>query len=259
MKEKEAISELKKTITEISRLEQSTRYSAEHTKWVSDTIFLLEDVFGRNSRLFITFARLKWQPRGTYVTDGYEEPQHAMERWMHNAYLSDLDTARGLLESGIEQIKRKGIENIFEGKDTPKESSEILKIISIIENKLRKLIRKIPSNEKEVQDALENLFIGANLDEEFSREKERIIYSTKTYIPDFVFKKIDTVVEVKFCNSPTKEKEIIDEMNADIVAYKTKYANLIFIVYDLSIIRDVDQFKNSIEANENVFLKIIKH
>ena len=48
-------------------------------------------------------------------------------------------------------------------------------------------------------------------------------------------------------------------MNADIVAYKTKYANLIFIVYDLSIIRDVDQFKNSIEANENVFLKIIKH
>jgi len=259
MKESNATSELKKLITKIDRLEQSTRYSAEHTKWISDTIFLLEDIFGRNSRLFVTFANLKWQPSGSYITDGYEEPQQAMERWMHEGYLSNLDTARGLLESSIEQIKRKGIENVFEGKNTPKESSEILKIISIVENKLRKLIRKTPNNEKEVQEALENLFIGANLDGDFSREKERILYSTKTYIPDFVFKKIDTVVELKFCNSATKEKEIIDEINADIVAYKTEYANLIFIVYDLSIIRDIDQFKNNIEANENLFLKIIKH
>jgi len=259
MKESEATSELKKLISKIDRLEQSTRFSAEHTKWVADTLFLLEDIFGRNSRLFVTFARLNWQASGSYITDGHEEPQQAMERWSHEGYLSNLDTARGLLEAGIEQIKRKGIENIFEGKDTPKESSEILKIISIIENKLRKLIRKIPANEKEVQDALENLFIGANLDEDFSRERERILYSTKTYIPDFVFKKISTVVEVKFCNKDSKEKEIIDEINADIIGYKTKYSNLIFVVYDISIIRDVDQFRKNIESNESVFLKVIKH
>lgn len=258
MNEKDAINELKQLISEIDNLEDSTRYSAEHTKWVTDTLYYLEDVFGRQSRLYGTFSRFTWQPTGSFITRGYE-PQDEIEEWKHQGYLISLQSAKGILQSGIDLIKKRGIENVFDGKDTPKESSEILKILTIIENKLRKLIRDTPKNEKEVQDALENLFIGANLEEDFSREKEHILYSSKTYIPDFVFKKIDTIVEVKFCNSQKKLKEIIDEINADIVAYKTKYANLIFIVYDLGVIREVDEFKNSIESNENVFLKVIKH
>lgn len=112
--------------------------------------------------------------------------------------------------------------------------------------------------EKEIQVALDNIFIGANLDGQYSREKESILYSSKSYIPDFVFDKIDTIVEIKLCKTLDKEKEIISEINDDIVAYKTKHSNLIFVIYDLGIIRDQDQFRSSLEANEQVVVRIIK-
>lgn len=163
------------------------------------------------------------------------------------------------LESGIKQIKLKGIDNVYEGKSPSNQSNDIVKILSLIDTKLRKTIRNEPKKEKEVTDALENLFIGADLDEEFTREKETITYSSKAYIPDFVFKKISTIVETKLCTSSTKEKEIISEINDDIVAYKTQYSNIIFVVYDLGIIRDQDKFRDSLEANENVIIKVIKH
>ncbi len=106
----------------------------------------------------------------------------------------------------------------------------------MIDNKLRKVIRNTPSKEKEIQDALDNILIGANLDGQYSREKETILYSSKSYIPDFVFDKIDTIVEIKLCKTNDKEKEIISEINDDIIAYKTKYSNLIFVVYDMALL-----------------------
>jgi hypothetical protein len=112
---------------------------------------------------------------------------------------------------------------VYEGKDTPKESSEIIRIISLIENKLRKLIRAPPKNEIEIQDKIESLFIGAGLDGQYTREVERFPYSSKSYQPDFLFEKIKTVVEVKLCKSADKEKDIVSEINDDIIGYKTRY------------------------------------
>lgn len=43
------------------------------------------------------------------------------------------------------------------------------------------------------------------------------------------------------------------------MAYKTKYDNIIFVIYDLGVIRDIDEFQGIFESNENVILKIIKH
>jgi hypothetical protein len=171
-----------------------------------------------------------------------------------------LDFAQGILESGIDLLKRKGVDAVYDGKDTPKETSEILKIESIIENSLRKAIIKRPTNESEVKDALQTLFIGAGLDDDFTREKEHIIYSSKTYVPDFVFKRISTVVEMKFCDGTGRDKEIIGEINDDIVAYKTAYHNLIFVVYDSGgIIRNADEFRSSIEKQESVMVRVVKH
>ena len=182
-----------------------------------------------------------------------------LEGVRHQGYLEDLEITRGLIQSGIDLIKRKGLSGVYEGKDTPQESSEIIKIISLIENKLRKIMRQKPNNEKEVQDALESLFIGANLDGEFTRDKERFQYSSKGYIPDFVFTKINTIIEVKLCDKDLRLKEIISEINDDILAYKTRYTNIIFLVYDLGVIRDRDEFKTSLEGNEHVVIIIIKH
>ena len=107
---------------------------------------------------------------------------------------------------------------------------------------------------------MESLFIGADLDKEYTREKENVGYSSKTYIPDFAFKRISVVVEAKLCDSAKREKEIIAEINDDIPAYKTKYGNLIFVVYDKGFIRDRDAFAGSIEqAHQHVIIRVIKH
>jgi hypothetical protein len=256
MNSDEAIQLLEKSLKQFNVLKQSYNLSTEHTKWLSDTLYLVEEIFGKKSRIYVNLALLTWQNRGRFRLTMH--PEREMEIQNHQGYLNDLEIARGLIESGIDLIKRKGIDAVFEGKDTPKEASEILKIVSLIENNLRKAIRKKPTKESEVSDALETLFIGACLD--FTREKEHILYSSKTYIPDFVFERISAIVETKFCDRAGRDKEIIAEINDDILAYKTKYSNLIFIVYDAGgILRNVDEFKGSIEKQESVVVKVIKH
>lgn len=246
-------------IKDIEKLRKSYSFSTEHTRWISNCLYFLEDVFGQNSRIYITFANLPWKFRGTMSADVFTY-EHTLYKKNQEYFLRDLDTAKGMFESAIDQIKHKGIENVYEGKNPSNQSSDIVKIISLIDTKLRKFIRNKPEREKEIQDALENLFIGADLDKEFTREKETIPYSSKSYIPDFVFKRISTIVETKLCTSTAKEKEIISEINDDIVAYKTEYSNIIFVVYDLGFIRDQDQFRNSLEEHdEHVIVKVIKH
>ena len=67
------------------------------------------------------------------------------------------------------------------------------------------------------------------------------------------------VLEIKFCDKKEREKEIISEINDDIMAYKTKYPNIIFLIYDLGYIRDIDKFKEDIETVGAVIVKVIKH
>lgn len=67
-------------------------------------------------------------------------------------------------------------------------------------------------------------------------------------------------MEVKFCNTDKKERELVDDINADIPAYSTKYKNLTFLVYDMGIIRDIDLFVEDIERNNpRIKVLIIKH
>lgn len=256
-----AIRDIRQKIKQIDELHDAEPKSAKHIKWLSDTLYLLEDIFGQNSRIYLNFASINWQFAGALPVDFFNMKVQ-LEIANSEAYNKALEIARGILESGIEQISRKGIENVYEGKDTPAESSEIIKIISLIENKLRKTVRQAPVKEKEIQDALDNLFIGSGLDGSYTREKEHIDYSSKTYVPDFVFKRIDTIVEVKLCHRDYRIKEIISEINDDILAYQTRYSNLIFVVYDVGIIRDEDELKQSLESNKKgkkqVIVKVVK-
>jgi len=137
------------------------------------------------------------------------------------------------------------------------ETAQIHKIISLTDLKLRTMIRTTPVEEKEIQDAFENLLLGAGV--AYSRETESIEYSTKTYTPDFSVKEEDLVVEIKLCNKKEREKKIIPEINDDIMAYKTKHRNVIFIVYDTGFIRDTEQFSRHFEEKKGVVIKIIKN
>jgi len=125
-------------------------------------------------------------------------------------------------------------------------------------NNLRKSVKRKPMEEKEVQDVIEIMLNSRGYVCE--REKTRIPYSNKDYIPDFTFKDLDAVLEVKLCKTDKKEKDIIDEINADIPAYTTKFDNVTFLVYDLGIIRDIDSFRKDIEKNNpRIKVLIVKH
>jgi len=123
---------------------------------------------------------------------------------------------------------------------------------------LRKCMRSKPEKEKDVQDVIEIMLTSK--DYVFKREKTEIHYSNKDYKSDFAFEDLNAVLEVKLCKTDRKEKDIIDEINADIPPYTTKYSNVTFLVYDLGIIRDVNSFRKDIEKNNpRIKVLIIKH
>lgn len=129
-------------------------------------------------------------------------------------------------------------------------------IADLILAKLRPSMFNDPDDESDVQDAMEIIFNARGLD--YRREKVTIEYSSKLFIPDFTFESLNLAVEAKLCKSAAKEKAIVDEINADIPAYQTRYARMTFVVYDLGFIRDVDKFKSGIEGNPGVRLLIVK-
>ncbi|MHB1348167.1 MAG: PD-(D/E)XK nuclease domain-containing protein, partial [Candidatus Humimicrobiaceae bacterium] len=112
-------------------------------------------------------------------------------------------------------------------------------------------------NEKSVQEAFENLLIGAEIS--YSRETESIEYSSKTYRPDFVIKDIQLPVEIKLCNRKEREKELIAEINDDILAYQKKFKSIFFIIYDIGSIRDIDRFSSEFSDQQNIIFSVVKH
>ena len=162
-----------------------------------------------------------------------------------------------MLLGAAEHLEKRDLETVYEGKDTPPESSSLVGVLNLAEHKLRKIIHDKPDKEKQIQDAFESLLIGAELS--FSRESDSIEHSSKTYTPDFTMPKIDLAIDVKFCNREGREKEIIAEINDDIMALQTKYGNLLFVVYDISFIRDIERFADFFEKQRNVIVRVVKH
>jgi len=258
-----AVEELNRLIAEIDNLKIVKAFSAEHIRWQQGVIALLEEVFGKDSRYFQSFVSLTWTRQGSIIVggpsdpDGSFDPRGAIEKVHHKAYLEQLESARGLLLAAQDELNRKDLEEVYRGKDTGPEASLILKIINLAEYKLRKTIRIPPTLEKQIQDAYENLLIGADIP--CSRETDSIEYSSKTYIPDFSIQKSDLAIEIKLCARKEREKEIIAEINDDILAYKTKYGNMVFIIYDTGFIRDIEKFVKNFEDQEGVVVKVVKH
>ena len=258
-----AIAELENLVAQTHALQGLKRNCEEHIRWIAKTRRFLAEVFGEESTYFATLASFTWSKQGSYFLGGPARPnesfnpQLGVERVNQEAYVKELGVARGLLLAAKDELEEVEIGEVYKGKDTKPETSLILKIINLAEYKLRKVIRKEPSNEKEVQDAFENLLVGADIS--FSRETERIEYSSKTYTPDFTMERAGLAVEVKFCNRNGREKEIIAEINDDILAYKTKYGNIVFVIYDIGCIRDVERFSKTFEDQDGVVVRVVKH
>lgn len=131
---------------------------------------------------------------------------------------------------------------------------------NFIRSKLRASIFTPPTKEVEVQNAIESLLIGRNMAKgiDYDRETGKIEFSGKEYIPDFILPNMNLSVEIKLLR-PGKKSSIIDEINADITAYSTKYERLLFVVYDLGVLRDEAEFRRDIEnAGANIKVVIVK-
>lgn len=256
-----ALEELDALIGEVDTLRGSRSYSAAHTRWIARTLAFLEEVFGRNSRYYLSLAALKWRAESFLIDGGellmYATAQEAINERHRGAYLQQLETARGLLQAASDHLRRSHLDSVYQGKNTGPEASSIIRILNLANRKLRKVVRGKPTAEKQVQDAFENLLIAQDLP--YSREADSIEYSSKTYVPDFTLAKLDLAVELKLCAQPRREKEVIAEINDDILAYRTRYANVLFIIYDLGMIRDVERFTGAFEQHTNVLVTVVKH
>ena len=65
-------------------------------------------------------------------------------------------------------------------------------------------------------------------------------------------------IEAKLLREGRKSK-IIEEISADITAYKKVYDRQLFIVYDLGVIQNELEFKRDIEMSAGVKVIIVKH
>jgi hypothetical protein len=157
-----ATTELHALIAEIGPLEGETRQSAAHTRWLVRALRFLEEVYGESSRYYLSLAALRWCETGGFVVSGWRI-QEAIEARHQSSYQSQLEMARGLLLAADDELAMSSIGDVYKGRDTPQESSGIVKVLSLIERKLRKMLRVLPSKERDVQDAVENLLIGADI------------------------------------------------------------------------------------------------
>ncbi|MFC2014901.1 hypothetical protein ACFLUP_02795 [Chloroflexota bacterium] len=256
----EALTKLEELAGETDRLKGSQPFSTEHTLWLTKCHDILEEIFGRASRYYVSFVKLTWGPISGTIIDplrhggSYERATDAVRQ---QALIRDLGTAKGLLLGAADYLKERNITEVYSKRESGADVGLVLSVLNLDEQKLRKVIRDKPEKEKEVQVAFENLLIGADIP--YGREVDSIEYSSKTYIPDFSLSNIDLAVEVKLCNRSEREKELPEEINDDILAYQTKYQNLLFVIYDLGYIRDVDRFSGSFEDHQNVTIRVVKH
>ncbi len=255
----EALRALNELADESDKLRSSKVFSTSHIMWMMKCLETFEEVFGRASRYYLSFADIEWGTTDKHI-DTWQfggDFKSAIAANCHEYFLKHLESAKGFLLGAIQYLRDREITEVYAKRESGTEASLILKILHLAEHQLRKVIREKPDGEKQVQDAFENLLIGADIP--YGREVDSVEYSSKTYTPDFSLSKIDLAVEVKLCNRSEREKELPEEINDDILGYQTKYQNLLFIIYDLGFIRDIDRFCGSFEEHQNVTVRVVKH
>jgi len=133
----------------------------------------------------------------------------------------------------------------------------MVKVLNLLERRLPRAFRGKPAKERDVQDGFETLLAGAEI--AYERERVSIVHSSRTWVPDFTFPDLRAVLELKVCNRPDLEKEIIAEIDGEILAYRARYPQMVFAVYDLGFIGDAEQFSKTFGAKDGVLVRVIKH
>lgn len=129
-------------------------------------------------------------------------------------------------------------------------------IIDLLKN-FRTIIHKDnkPNREKDVQNLL-NLFFDVR-EYNFLKEKERVSYCGKNYIPDFTHPILNMAIEVKFYSSGNINT-IRKELASIIGAYSQKWKKMLFIVYDKrGNIRNIKSFTKEFQRDDDLKIRCI--
>jgi hypothetical protein len=137
---------------------------------------------------------------------------------------------------------------------------ETHKLKDFIQANLRKALHDVPEKEVDVQNGIETLLVGRGMAKgtDYDRETGRVKSSGKETVADFIFPLLNLCLEVKL-SKPGNLKAIVDEANADIMAYGKVYERQLYVIYDLGAIRDEAEFKRDLENVPGVSVLIVKH
>ena len=80
-----AIAESSSLILSIDKLRRERRFSAQHTRWVIRTRTFLDEVFGRNSIYYQSFAALSWEATHTMIISALDA-ENDIEEGQQRAY-----------------------------------------------------------------------------------------------------------------------------------------------------------------------------
>jgi len=232
-----------------------------------NTFGALEEIFGGKARHTRVFSTITWQVSSSMMIgvsdcmrkpNGYRETlAEVIERRHQEQAICDLGVAEGVLRSALDDLIRKGVNRVFSSTDAGVEAGSTLMVLDLVKKKWRKVIRTTPEREIEVQDAFESILVGSGI--VYEREKVSIPYATKVYRPDFTIASLNFAIEIKLATDERHEKEFIAQVNDDIRAYKTQYANVLFAIYDVGIIRDIDRFVQDFASTSGVRVCVVKH
>jgi hypothetical protein len=138
---------------------------------------------------------------------------------------------------------------------------ETQKLTDFIEGKLRRAVFGNLISEADIQNSIEVLLVGRGMARglDYDRETGRVKTSGKESIPDFIFPSLQLCLEIKIAKTVDRLKVLVDEINADIRAYGTRYDRQLYLIYDLGTIRDEPEFKRDIESTPGVRVIVVKH
>ncbi|MEO7033685.1 MAG: hypothetical protein ABI548_07380 [Polyangiaceae bacterium] len=137
------------------------------------------------------------------------------------------------------------------------QGKQALDIVDALNRSLRPAFREVPRNERDVQDAVDQILRVLGLD--YVRDKEVAPVGPTSFKPDFTVGSLDLAIEVKFANEKHTAADVQRELAEDVTAYKTKWKHLIAVVYDLGVIQDPEQMRRDNEAHFGVTVVIVKH
>lgn len=148
---------------------------------------------------------------------------------------------------------------VFSSEQSLDKRTELIRDVKhTINRTLRKAMGdKRPEKEDEVKKQI-NVILSAK-DFMFKEEDPQYLFSVKRYRPDLTSDDMSIAIEVKLVNSKADVKRSVQEISEDIAPYRKKFRDVIFVIYDLGFIEDIQDYKIDFEKIEGVHVVIVKH